>query len=253
MAIFSIRPMGLVAVTPAPAAVSSRVEEPQERRVPVANSGAGLSETDTKDSDVLPQRNYVYAAGLLFAAGLGLGWLIGGARKSVVIAAVDGVSVFAAYYVVAQVIERIQEPFTPWIGRAKTDDGTTVAQPKAKATRENKVAEARKAAVDPKKTKTEVEAAGVAAAKAQRIVDQIRVNLTLVLWASSSVLAMIASAYFGLHLLKAVGIPVTGFPDTLMDILITGLAIGGGTKPLHDLISNFTEAKTEKQDPVETK
>jgi hypothetical protein len=236
--------LGAVAITPAAVARAARAP------APTATSGAGVSETDKKVSDVLPEQTYVIAATLLVVAGLVLGWLIGAARKPVLVAAIDGVSVFAAYYVVAQVIERLQEPFAPWIGRTKTDEGTTVDQPTAKATRDSKVAEARKVAANPSKTEDQVAAAGVDAAKAQRTVDQIRVNLTLVLWASSSSLAMLASGYFGLHLLKAVGIQGSA---GWLDILITGLAIGGGTKPLHDLISSITEAKTEKQDPIETK
>jgi hypothetical protein len=61
---------------------------------------------------------------------------------------------------------------------------------------------------------------------------------------------MLASGYLGLYLLKAVG--VQGAVDWL-DILITGIALGGGTKALHDLLSNITEAKTDRQDPSETK
>jgi hypothetical protein len=38
----------------------------------------------------------------------------------------------------------------------------------------------------------------------------------------------------------------------IIDILITGLAIGGGTKPLHDLISNLQAAKVSKKDPSQT-
>ena len=34
---------------------------------------------------------------------------------------------------------------------------------------------------------------------------------------------------------------------------MTGLAIGGGTKPLHDLISNLQAAKEDKKDPKEMK
>jgi hypothetical protein len=34
-----------------------------------------------------------------------------------------------------------------------------------------------------------------------------------------------------------------------LDIVVTGLAIGGGTKPLHDLISNMSNGKTAKDPP----
>jgi hypothetical protein len=35
----------------------------------------------------------------------------------------------------------------------------------------------------------------------------------------------------------------------MLDILVTGLAIGGGTKPLHDLIGNLQASKDSKKDP----
>jgi hypothetical protein len=38
----------------------------------------------------------------------------------------------------------------------------------------------------------------------------------------------------------------------IIDLLVTGLAIGGGTKPLHDLISNLQAAKISKKDPSQT-
>jgi len=38
-----------------------------------------------------------------------------------------------------------------------------------------------------------------------------------------------------------------------LDLLATGLAIGGGTKPLHDLIKNLQEAKNDKKDPPQVR
>jgi hypothetical protein len=35
----------------------------------------------------------------------------------------------------------------------------------------------------------------------------------------------------------------------MLDLLVTGLAIGGGTKPLHDLITNLQAAKYNRKDP----
>ena len=34
-----------------------------------------------------------------------------------------------------------------------------------------------------------------------------------------------------------------------VDLLVTGLAVGGGTKPLHDLVSNLQASKEAKKDP----
>ena len=66
-------------------------------------------------------------------------------------------------------------------------------------------------------------------------------NLNLLLW---SFLAMLASGSLGLLLLRSVGL--TGAP-VWADIFVTGLAIGSGTKPLHDLISNLQQSSSQKE------
>jgi hypothetical protein len=38
-----------------------------------------------------------------------------------------------------------------------------------------------------------------------------------------------------------------------MDIVLTGLAVGSGTKPLHDLILERAEGERAKEDPPEKK
>ena len=46
----------------------------------------------------------------------------------------------------------------------------------------------------------------------------------------------------------AIGFP--GMPAQV-DMLVTGLAIGSGTKPLHDLISSLQKSKENREDPPE--
>lgn len=55
---------------------------------------------------------------------------------------------------------------------------------------------------------------------------------------------------FGLYMLKLVGF--TGVPEQV-DIVISGLAVGSGTKPLHDLISNVQKSVEQREDPPEKK
>jgi hypothetical protein len=203
----------------------------------------GVAATDNEDNAVVPDQNSVIFTAVLVVVGC----LVGVAIHHEAFTPVAGISVFAAMYVVAQVIERLQEPFVPWVGRApsKVDqpEGSSkiVDKASAHATRDKKVVEAINNPGD----------AGMAkrAAEAQRVVDQIRANLTLVLWGSSSALAMLFSGLFGLYLLKGIGVFDS---PTWLDIAITGLAVGGGTKPLHDLITNISESKKAKQDPPET-
>lgn len=154
----------------------------------------------------------------------------------------DGVSIFALFYVAAQAIERLLEPLSHFYG------ATTVgadAPPGAQGMITKSVAvKARDAALalsDP-----------VAAAKQsawwQEMIDQIRRN-TATLWALASMLGMILSGWLGLLLLDALRAPNA---PRWLDIIVTGLIVGGGTKGLHDLISNIQASKERKQSPDES-
>lgn len=68
---------------------------------------------------------------------------------------------------------------------------------------------------------------GSAQAKADRVV---------VVGGLATVLGIALSLALGLYFLRAVQIQT---PATWLDVLITGLVIGGGTKPLHDLITRI--------------
>lgn len=61
-------------------------------------------------------------------------------------------------------------------------------------------------------------------------------------WAIASVCGLGLSGGFGFFLLQSVAsTPVNSF----LDLSVTGLAIGAGTKPLHDLITSIqTKAAT---------
>jgi hypothetical protein len=106
------------------------------------------------------------------------------------------------------------------------------------------------------------------AAAAQAELDQRRADKAVAYWALASVLGLLVSATLGLYLLHIVGLRGDGLAADgswaggilsaagirhLLDLLVTGLAIGGGTKPLHDLISNLQAAKDNKKDPSQTR
>ena len=59
-------------------------------------------------------------------------------------------------------------------------------------------------------------------------------NKVVVMFALASAIAMILSGWLGIFLLSLIGVHDV---PRVVDIAVTGLAIGGGTKPLHDLIS----------------
>ena len=68
--------------------------------------------------------------------------------------------------------------------------------------------------------------------------SRTRANLhkTIWLWSLATMFALLASAWFGVLLLTAIGVQDV---PRWFDLLITGLVIGAGTKPLHDLISTL--------------
>jgi hypothetical protein len=79
------------------------------------------------------------------------------------------------------------------------------------------------------------------------------------MWAIASTLAMVLCASVGIFLLRSVETPSstaaaavakatsgstggpgpTSLPNRWVDLVVTGLVVGAGTKPLHDLISNI--------------
>jgi hypothetical protein len=77
--------------------------------------------------------------------------------------------------------------------------------------------------------------AGLAKAKAKR---------ALLLWSAASFLGLVVCAILGLGLVEAIAKerPESEFIRTV-DVLLTGLAVGAGTKPLHDLIARIEKAK----------
>jgi len=77
------------------------------------------------------------------------------------------------------------------------------------------------------------------AAQKQAEADKLRTERTIVFWAIASALGLIISGAFGLFLLQSIAI---SHVNSFLDLLVTGLTIGAGTKPLHDLITSMQKA-----------
>jgi hypothetical protein len=73
-----------------------------------------------------------------------------------------------------------------------------------------------------------------------RDLDNIDIGGIVASYLIASLLGMLSSGYLGMFLLRVIG--VTTAP-LWMDIAVTGLAVGAGTKPLHDLISKIEKSK----------
>jgi hypothetical protein len=203
--------------------------------------GTGKAVAEASDSAVVAaQARYYIAAALLIALGVGSGLLILDKRTpdpSSLPMLAPGVGVFAVLYIYAQVIERLLEPFSSLFGSAL--GGLAKAKKELVEDRNKKVATA-KNSPSPGSQK--------AAANAQQLVSQCRSNAATLSVGIATFLACSAAGYSGFLILHLAGLAKT---DAWVDLLVTGLAIGGGTKPLHDLITSITESKSSKQDPAE--
>jgi hypothetical protein len=139
-------------------------------------------------------------------------------------------SVFAALFVASAAIERLLEPFSKFFG--KVED--------MKAKRDTAVAS--------------MQDTGGAqeAASSQAALNQARANRTVMVWGLATAISMVLSAAGGFHLLYSIA-AAGSTPNLALDILLTGLVIGGGTKPLHDVVSRVQKAKEKAEDPPETR
>ena len=185
---------------------------------------------------------------VMTVAFIGAGWLVGwllydSTAGDVKFVPPKDISVFGAFYLLAQAIERVMEPFSNLVGAedksSASSNSTRLSKNRLITKRDIAVANARSAPTDNN---------AQALAERQTRLDQCRANSSVVLWGAGSALALVLVGAVGLLMLPLVG--VRGAPPAL-DILITGLAIGGGTKPLHDLIVNIKKSKENKQNPGE--
>jgi hypothetical protein len=88
-----------------------------------------------------------------------------------------------------------------------------------------------------------------AAANAKRTVDQIRANLNVLLFGTGALLAMLAAGFLKADLVRTVGVKDAA---DWVGVVITGVVISAGTKPLHDLIGYVEKRKENLQDPAGT-
>lgn len=153
----------------------------------------------------------------------------------------SGLNTFTLFYVAAQVIERFLEPFSNYLPPTKdaTKRRDTTLADYINDPSGSKADESR-----PPKTIPNAKAL----ANAQKELTERRATRTIILWAAATILGMLAAACFRLYFLHAVGITSIGRAP---ELVATGLIIGSGTKPLHDLISWIQTTKTSAADPPE--
>ncbi len=168
---------------------------------------------------------------ILVGVGLWLGNMLAAKASAVSFAPIDGISLLALFFIMAQALERLVEPLAelsiPGFGSSSN---------KAAANRDKKIQEAMATHDRAKKQKD----ANIGANE-QAAFNKIKANTKVSIWAVATFVAMLISGATRLFFLDAVG--AKGVSD-LLNVLVTGLVVGSGTKPLHELIK-LIEKKNE--------
>lgn len=132
---------------------------------------------------------------------------------------------YAGVVAAAGALERFLEPLSKWL--------LPITTSKQEAATSKTKAEG--AAADPMTSATEVQGAAAEAARLQAAVDRRRTARAIMFWAIASVCGLAISGGFGFFLLRSVAI---NHVNPYLDLMITGLTIGAGTKPTHDFITS---------------
>lgn len=147
---------------------------------------------------------------------------------------VEGLTIFGVFFVAATALERLLEPLASLLGNQTKKEAATA---KEAAQKKTDLAGAVPGALN---LRADAQAAAKDAADAQAT-DEVAVNNRKILfWALASILGIGASSSMKLYLLTTTGIAA---PSRWMEVLATGLIVGGGTKPLHDLVELISAKK----------
>lgn len=171
-------------------------------------------------------------------------------------------ALFSAFYLLAQAIERFIEPLSHLkIGskeNKKQDPGNTDSPPKNGiessfwkfgGAKETWLAKAARAAADANQfllagNADEAQKSADGSAKAQATAQQVEANTSILMWAIASSLGILACASLGLHLMHTIGMQ----PHVRIDIGISGIAVGSGTKVLHELINRLQKSSSDNDE-----
>jgi hypothetical protein len=133
---------------------------------------------------------------------------------------------YAGVVAAAAALERLLEPLSQVL-MPTTAAKNTAAESKTVAQAD---------AANPATTAADVQPKVQQAASDQADVQTLRNNRAVLFWAIASVCGLGISGGFGLFLLQSIA---TGHVNSFLDLAVTGLTIGAGTKPTHDLITSL--------------
>jgi hypothetical protein len=163
--------------------------------------------------------------------------------------ALDGEALLAVGLFLSQGIERFLEPASRWAGRLSTDmaDKTGVAESRSDkrklvTMRNHAFADAAEDSQRVVIEKKKLTACGVAANK-QAATEQFGANASVVLWGLAVTIGLVLALLLDLRLISATGARL----DHRLDLILSGIAIGSATKPLHDLITTLSAAKKKNE------
>jgi len=187
------------------------------------------AEVPTEELDIRPggRQQFLYtglgvglAVGAFFAA-----WGLHGSASSTY--RIDNQwSALTGLFILALAIERALEPFSRKLGPDTT---------KLKAQRDEVLAGQRAAGQKDR------------VPEFQDAIDIKRRLTAVVTWGVATGLGFLLCAVLNITLLQAVRASGSGQPPFWADLLVTGLVVGAGTKPLHDLVSNIERGRRGKQ------
>lgn len=197
---------------------------PAADAAPTVNETTGISKPETKEH---ANGYFVLIAYVLVVAGAWLGnWIaskVTGVTFTPATDVLDTIGFLALFFVMAQAIERLMEPIAEldlkWMGSARKN-------------KQNERDTSIKKAEDASNDTVRQENAN-AAANSEAEANQIAANTKVLMWGLASFVAMLASGATKVFFLEVIGFKGIA---PFINVLITGLVIGGGTKPLHDLI-----------------
>lgn len=139
----------------------------------------------------------------------------------------------------AAAIERLLEPVSRYLVPAEDEEKAADA---AKS-------EAVNMAATSNVSQPNVNAKADDAAKAIAKLRRRKSERAIAFWAISTCIAMLFAATLGIFFLRVVSSSTTA--NRFIDLLVTGLIVGSGTKPTHDLISQLEASKNKsKTDPT---
>ncbi|WP_127502279.1 hypothetical protein [Actinoplanes solisilvae] len=163
----------------------------------------------------------VVGAFAIVAAGLAGSWLLWSANgNKALIRPDDTGAVFAGLLVFAAAVERLLEPFAGSTrGRSA---GAALEQTRAYAANRGD-----------RLTHRDL----VAVAEAEALAARSRAARAVLLWGVATAVATLISSLCGFYLLHGIAGPKWDGIPVWVDALVTGVVVGSGTKPVHDLIT----------------